>query len=103
MSDEPRHLVHLAAAAIRVKSVIRQRCAWCGALIDEHDLERIAWQDDGSGQNPLIDEDGTPRERWAGLVAVVDGNPTMKWAVDHPDDHEVPPDSCMALDPRVTA
>ncbi len=81
--------------------MVRQRCAWCGALIDELDLDRLAIPE---GDPPLINEDGTPRNRWAGLVAVdvQEGVITAKWAVDDPADGKIPGDSCMALDPAVT-
>lgn len=96
------HLVHLAGPPIRAANIVRQRCAWCGALLDEHDLDRMAYVDDGQG-HPLIDEDGNPRTRWQGLVALAEGNPTVKWAVDDPEDGKILADSCMALDPAVTA
>lgn len=106
MSPESRRsdsaLVHLAGPAIRAANVIRQRCAWCGALLDEKDLERVAWHDDGSGENPLIHEDGSPRDRWEGLVAVADGNPRAMWAVEQPEDGKIPAESCMSLDPAAT-
>jgi hypothetical protein len=94
-------LVHLAAQAIRVGHVIRQRCAWCGALIDEHDLSTgslfpVGWQ---------VNPDGTPVNRWDGLVLVdvTEGLGTLRWAVPTPADGEMPEDSCMALDPAVTS
>jgi hypothetical protein len=70
-------------------------------------LERTAYQDDGSGENPLVDDDGIPRGGWDGLVAVEqhDGAPlstTAKWKVEDPPGRELPEDSCMALDPAVT-
>jgi hypothetical protein len=94
--------VHLAGPAIRAAQVIRQRCAWCGALIDEFDLDRIAIPE---GDPPLVEEDGTPRDRWVGLVAVdvQEGVVTAKWAVPDPVLGEIPDDSCMALDPAVTS
>lgn len=99
------HLVHLAAPPIRVANVIRQRCAWCGALIDEHDLANIAVPE---GEDlGLVDEDGNPTARWDGLVAVEqhDGWPlgmTAKWDVSSPADGKIPMDSCMSLDPVAT-
>lgn len=98
------HLVHLAGPPIRVRNVIRQRCAWCGAVLQEDDLDRIAWvaEEGAEDEHPLIEPDGTPKARWAGLVAVEEGNPTAKWAVEESADREVPSDSCMALDPAVT-
>lgn len=98
----PPHIVHIAGVPIRAGNVIRQRCAWCGALIDEIDLERVAWQDDGENENPFIDAKGDPKTRWQGLVAVEGGDALIgRWAVPDPDDEKIPEDSCMAFD-RVT-
>lgn len=96
------HLVHMAAPTLRAANIIRQRCAWCGALIDEYDLDRIAIP---VGDEPLVDADGSPRGGWQGLVAVdvCEGVLTSKWAVPDPDDGKIPADSCMALDVAVTA
>jgi hypothetical protein len=97
-------LVHLAAPSVRVGGVIRQRCAWCGALIDEVDLGRVAWVAE-DGDPGFVDGDGNPRSRWSGLVAVevVEGVVSSRCAVADPGDGKVPDDSCMALDPVVTS
>lgn len=94
------HLVHLAGQSIRAANVIRTRCAWCGALIEEADLDRMAYTGD---ENPFVKDDGTPHDRWQGLVAIADGNPRVMWAVDDPADGKIPEDSCMALDPVATS
>lgn len=102
-------LVHFAAPPLRAGDVIRQRCAWCGALIEERDLSMTAVQiqpgetaDDA--RRTLVGDDGTPARGWEGLVAVdvQEGIITAKWAVDDPADGRIPVDSCMALDPGVT-
>jgi hypothetical protein len=105
------HLVHVVAPPMRAAGVIRTRCAWCGALIDEVDLDRIAWQVEPGEEdrNPFIEENGTPLVRWEGLVAVEEHGPddaiamVAKWAVPDPEDGKMPEDSCMALDPAVTS
>lgn len=102
------HLVHLAGAAIRVGSVIRQRCAWCGALIEEMDVALVAVPE-GDPAPWELTEDGGPLPRWVGLVAIEEhGDGQMfgvvaKWKVDRvEDDDSIPPDSCMALPAEVT-
>lgn len=52
-----------------------------------------------------VGPDGTPAPGWIGLVAIDahEGTVTAKWAVDDPEDGKIPTDSCMALDPAVTA
>ena len=103
------HLVHLAAQPLRAANLIRQRCAWCGALIDEHDLDRIAvaigpGETEADARRSLVNDDGTPAGGWEGLVAVdvCEGVVTAKWAVPDPEDGKIPADSCMNLDPGVT-
>lgn len=102
------YLVHVAGTPMRAGNVIRQRCAWCGALLTEHDLERIAVPD---GEDPgLVDADGAPLARWQGLVAIAtagelaDGRrgSAALWAVPDPEDGKIPGDSCMALPPEAT-
>lgn len=101
------HLVHLAGTPVRVGSVIRQRCAWCGAVIDEIDIDRVAVH--STDPVRFVDDDGNPLLRWDGLVAIeqhderaVIGS-TAKWKVEPPDDHDIPEDSCMALPNEATA
>lgn len=102
-------LVHLAAPPVRVGDVIRQRCAWCGALIDEYDLSRTAvalepGQDDDDARRSLVDDAGNPARGWEGLVAVdTHEGAGAKWSVDDPADGKIPADSCMNLDRGVTA
>lgn len=103
-------LVHLAAPPVRAGDVIRQRCAWCGALIDELDLARTAIQlapgeTDEDARRRLVDDQGNPARGWDGLVAVdvCEGVVTAKWSVDDPVDGKIPADSCMNLDAGVTA
>jgi hypothetical protein len=103
-------LVHLAAPPIRAGDVIRQRCGWCGALIEELDLTRTAVQiqpgeTEDDARRSLVADDGTPAPGWAGLVAVdvCEGVVTAKWAVPDPEDGQIPADSCMNLDPGATA
>jgi hypothetical protein len=101
------HLVHLAGPSIRVGPVVRQRCAWCGAVIDEWNLDRLAWPE---GMDPgIVDADGNPQARWEGLVAVESHGErailgtVAKWKVEDPDDGGIPPDSCMELPAEATA
>lgn len=102
-------LVHLAAPPLRAGDIIRQRCAWCGALIEERDLSRTAVQvqpgeSDEDAWRSLVNDDGSPARGWEGLVAVdVSVGSSVRWAVPDPDDGKIPADSCMALDAWATA
>lgn len=80
---------------------------WCGALITEVDVERVAWQGEDT-PNPFMAEDGTPKSQWepGSLVAIAgnpDGGSSAHWRVEPPEDGKMPFDSCMALDTAVTA
>jgi hypothetical protein len=92
-------LVHVAGPQITFGSVQRQRCAWCGALIVEHDLASVGVQVQ-EGESAEHAMEGFRRSRWEGLVAV-DGN--VKWAVDEPADGQAPERSCMRLLPETVS
>lgn len=99
-------LIHFAAAVLRFGTVIRQRCSWCGALIDEVDVANVAMPTAQLAPGETVEshfvyKDGTPKQRWSGLVWVSEGFPTVKWALDDSGD-EAPGQSCMCLDLEVT-
>ena len=94
----------MAGPVITFGSVSRQRCSWCGALIDEKDMTRIAVQIPEDGSDPL------PLAWWevGGLVAVSGSNPRVSSAVEPelsedetmPDGspvYKAPERSCMRL------
>lgn len=84
-------LIHIAGPDIQVGSQLRQRCAWCGAVLIDYALERIAVP---VGQDPRPG-------RWApGALVAVDGG--ASWAVEHEDGAELPPEACAQLDHSVT-
>jgi hypothetical protein len=84
-------IIHFAGPTLRIGSVVRQRCLWCGALIEELDLDRIAVADD-----PAADGGGLFTARWRGLVGV-DG--AARFAVDDPPDGKVPDRACSEVLP----
>lgn len=84
-------IIHIAGPAVRVGMLLRQRCGWCGAMMADYDLERIAVPE---GQE---DAPGT----WgAGELVLVDGN--MSAVYPHVDGTELPANACALLDPAVT-
>ena len=92
-------IIHFAGQTMTFGSVQRQRCLWCGALIDERDLARVAVQVDPSASEEVQREEAvrTAELKWSGLVAI-DGN--ARWAVDDPEDGNAPERSCMQLLPE---
>jgi hypothetical protein len=65
--------VHIAGIRVMVGSRVRQRCAWCGAVLDDVDLDLVAV--------PVDQPDcGVPEWRVGSLVAIDGG---MAWSVLH--------------------
>jgi hypothetical protein len=98
MTDE---IIHFAGESMTFGTIRRQRCLWCGALIDEKDITAMAIAD--SGRDP--ERQGTPLEwdelgHWSGLVAVSGTNPRILRKVDDPPDAKAPDRSCMMLLPE---
>lgn len=87
-------IVHIAAPPVAVEGVIRQRCAWCGALIEEKDTANMAVAVDPTASKEVQQEETNRavQSRWTGLVAI-DGH--VRWAVDEPEDGRAPERSCM--------
>lgn len=96
----PAEVIHVAGPTITVGSIRRQRCQWCGALIQEYDLARLSRPLE-PGEDPESPEPWEPG-RWTGLVAISGTFPVMSRAVPEPEDGKVPEGSCMALDEEVT-
>lgn len=75
-------IIHIAGPDIRVDTLLRQRCAWCGELLLDYDLDRIAVPE---GCDP------TPSVWTVGKLVAVDGN--ASWEM--PDSgNSLPDESC---------
>lgn len=85
--------VHVAGEAIRVGPRVRQRCSWCGALIEDVDLSRVA---------VLQGSEGSPWPSWPlGALVARDGGAT--WVMEHTPGDPIPAGACALLDPEVTS
>lgn len=89
----PIAVTHIAGACIVLfNRYMRQRCEWCGVVLLEYDLQRIAVP---AGQDPM------PANWPPGKLVRVDGH--ISAAIDEPDvvdgDIQLPPDAC-AFDPK---
>lgn len=93
---DDREVIHIAGADIQVGSVLRQRCAWCGALMLDYDLSRVAVPE---GQDPRP-ATWPPGE----LIALVGDHRAFSasWVVKHVDGEPLPEGACGKLDPVVT-
>jgi hypothetical protein len=96
-------IVHLAGPQITFDNVVRQRCAWCGALIEERDLSNMAVATNSTA-SPEVQQEEANRVAlgaWEGFVAVEGTFPVCKSAVDEPEDGKAPERSCMRLLPAL--
>lgn len=86
-------MAHLPGPVMTYQNVQRQRCVWCGALIDEHDLDRtmVAVM---PGEEPRDGLPGWPQDRW------VMQNDGVKHLLET-EDGVAPAESCMALLPKL--
>lgn len=80
--------VHIAGLDVQVGTLLRQRCAWCGEVLIDYDLARIAVP---VGQDPRP-------STWkvAVLVEVEDGT---SWVREYIDGEPLPPNACAVLVP----
>lgn len=91
MPELTGQITHIAGLPIRVDQRLRQRCGWCGALIDDWDLENTMVETGRQTEAPPTWE--------VGALIVVDGNATWQ---DPNDDGPLPDNACAKLDPAVT-
>jgi hypothetical protein len=104
MSELPSQ-VHLAGAVVRVRNLQRQRCEWCGALLEELDLANVGVVVEAGADGPPLPPSGWPQ---GALVRVTGTFPRVGTVVEpepHPEDPDavaIPEDSCMAVDPWAT-
>jgi len=95
MTHDDREVVHISAQPVKIGGRIRQRCAWCGVVIDDTELAGLAVAlapgETGPASYPT----------WPVNVLIArNGNAT--YVVD--DDGTTTPENCCArLDPEVTA
>ncbi len=76
-------VTHIAGSEVQVGSHLRQRCAWCGVVLADYDLECIAVPE---GQDPR------PAMRAQGALVRRDG---CAWfVVEHEEGADLPDDSC---------
>jgi len=94
-------IAHLAGPQITYGSVVRQRCAWCGALIEERDLANMAVRVDDSASGEVQQEEASRvgRSGWEGWVEIAGTFPVVKSSVEEPGDGKPPANSCMKLLP----
>jgi len=84
-------VVHIAGVDVHINQRLRQRCAWCGAVLLDYDLATIAVP---------VGQDPHPATWPVGELISVDGG--LSFTVEHVDGGPLPEGSCGRLDPEVT-
>lgn len=87
----PGAVVHIAGAFVALDQLLRQRCAWCGAILIDYNLAEVAVP---------VGQEGAPGVWPVGELIVVDGN--LSAQVPHVDGDPLPDDACARIDPAVT-
>lgn len=77
---------------MQVGSRVRQRCSWCGAVLIDYDLTRIAV--------PVGQEPGGPGMWETGRLVFHAGG--VSYVVAHEDGRDLPAGACALLDDAVT-
>jgi len=87
-------VIHIVGLDVQVGYQRRQRCSWCGALIDDVDPSRVMVQVEPG-------EEAGPLPIWpVGELIALDGGTTR--VVDHKDGEALPANCCFHLDHGVT-
>lgn len=84
-------VTHITGMYVRIENRLRQRCAWCGAVLIDYDLVNLAVPEGQEGQ---------PGAWPVGELVAVDG--AASYVVKHVDGDPLPEDACGRLDPEVT-
>jgi hypothetical protein len=97
----PFEIVHIAAQPVRIGPLCRQRCAWCGAVLADHDLTLIGVPE-GEWREPSDEHPWGPLSAWpVGRLIAHDG--AARWVVEEENpEGPLPPGACAKLPPEAT-
>jgi hypothetical protein len=82
-------VVHIAGPDIQIGHLLLQRCSWCGELLVDYNLIRVA---------APVGQPDRPATWPVGGLVLVDGG--VKAVVRHTDGDPLPPNSCVGLPAR---
>jgi len=83
--------VHIASHHVQVDTHLRQRCGWCGTLLLNYALDRLAVPKD---QNP------SPHTWPTGHLIEVTTD--ASWVIPHRDGDQLPANACAYSDAEIT-
>lgn len=89
MTATPAGVVHFAGLDVQIGPLLRQRCAWCGVILVDYDLTRVAVPE---GQ------EGGPATWPVSTLVLRDGN--LSAQVPHEDGTPLPDNTCDRLPPE---
>lgn len=95
-------IIHFPGPVMTFAMTCRQRCAWCGALIQEIDMANVSIQESSRREERRgMPYDADDFAWFNGLVAIDshENGPSMLRAVEDPADGKAPERSCMMLMP----
>lgn len=94
---DPAEIVHIAGLDVKIGRHLRQRCAWCGAVLIDVALDNVAR---AITEGPP-DNDDVPT--WAvGKLVGMSADGGIAWEVEHADGETLPTSCCGYLDPTAT-
>ena len=77
-------VIHFAGNDVQVNHLLRQRCAWCGFVLIDFDLNRVAVP---------VGQDPRPATWPVSSLVAVDGN--ASWVVEHDAVNPLPENTCV--------
>jgi len=84
-------VIHIAGFPVRVGRFFRQRCAWCGAVLIDYDLDRTMVAVSCEVGEKAFDVAAYD----VGVLVEVSGlNPVMSRVVEHVDGDDLPVGAC---------
>ena len=95
-------IAHLAGPQITFDGVQVQRCVWCGALVEERDLNNMGVATDSSASTEVQQEEANNAAsgHWEGWVLIAGTFPVMLTSIDEPGDGKPPREACMYKLPK---
>ncbi len=95
-------VVHIAGLDVEIGPRLRQRCAWCGAVLIDVDQTLVAVKiPEGKTEKQARADGDLKMPTWAvGSLVMIDGG--VKAAVEHKDGERLPSNCCGSLDAEAT-
>ena len=84
-------MIHFAGIDVQVGALLRQRCSWCGVVLNDYNLDLVAVP---------VDQPGRPPTWEVSALVQVEGN--VAWVVEHVRGERLPAGTCADLDPSAT-